>query len=101
MLRCDVLAFYASLHRLAKERVPGCTEEQVRKVANRFHDRDNTRLQCAFLLYWELREDYEDNSYADTFLEILEEAVREAKEKQERKRKKAVSVRDFWIKAGG
>lgn len=94
MSPASIEALYTSIHRLAQSHIPDCTIEQVKKVANRFHDQGSTRLQCAFLLYWELTENRVENSIADRFLELLRIMVDSAtRQKQE---KQIVSVRDYW-----
>lgn len=93
----DRVALYVSLHRLALAHVPGCTLEQVRKTANQFYDRANTRFQCAFVLYWELAEGRIVDTYADSFLEKLRQHVKEDAPSKEVKKAIAASFKNFWL----
>lgn len=94
----DVESLYASIHRLAQQHVPDCTIEQVKKVARRFHDYNSTRLQNAFMLYWQLSEGRIKDTSADTLLEYLQKET--ALEKKHNATKKsapvAPSLRDYW-----
>ena len=94
----DVEALYASIHRLAQKHVPDCTLAQVKAVAKRFHDRGTTRLQSAFVLYWQLAEERIEGTSADTFLEMLRTET--ALEKKRSTTKKSIpvapSIKDYW-----